>query len=99
LLFTARKAGLPNRQTMTPYEYSRFLSSYLPEASNSLEQLTSRYVRERYSKQGEAHLATLEHTSETEVSGAWQAYMHTLLTFRKQRLLERLTPRFLQKHK
>ncbi|MEI7556213.1 transglutaminase domain-containing protein [Candidatus Chlorohelix sp.] len=99
LLITARKAGLPNRQTMTPYEYSRFLSSYLPEASNSLEQLTSRYVRDRYSRQGEAQVTTLEHAPETEVSGAWQAYMQTLLTFRKQRLLERLTPRFMQKHK
>jgi transglutaminase-like putative cysteine protease len=95
LLESARKAGLPNRNTMTPYEYSTFLSKTLPSAAEPVDRFTIRYVRNRY---GKPENDSQQEESEV-VRQSWQLYMNSLLEYRKQRLLKKVTPRFLMKRK
>lgn len=91
---TARKAGLDTRKSMTPYEYSKYLSRQLPKAGSQVEAITSAYVQDRYSAEGTAPPESLP-----QLRRYWEEFVSSVLEYRKERTLERLTPKFLRRKK
>jgi len=89
---TARKAGLDTRKSMTPYEYSKYLSRQLPRAGSQVEAITAAYVQDRYAAEGTPPPETLP-----QLRRYWEEFVTSTLEYRKERILERLTPKFLRK--
>lgn len=59
MLKTARRAHLEPRNGMTQYEYAKFLTRKLPNATTAIAFLTDRYVKNRYSQEAAAQQASL----------------------------------------
>jgi hypothetical protein len=122
---TARKAHLEPRGGMTQYEYARYLSKKLPEATNSIKFITDRYVSARYGSAAveQSALPIISEVAETkppeihtegyvdsnkiwtrlrvqgekhrvvvEIHDTWEAVQLALISYRRQRLKERLIP-------
>jgi len=51
MLEVAEGAGHPRRRSQTPYDFERTLGPEVPEAEPALDDLTSEFVRARYSRQ------------------------------------------------
>ena len=69
--------GLSPRSWQTPYEYSRMLSSRVPQEATSLWRLTELFVRERWA--APQHIPSALEKNERELRRLWPGLRRTFL--------------------
>jgi transglutaminase-like putative cysteine protease len=89
----AKGARLIPSRDMTPNEYAGYLSKNLAGTENSVQTLTTNYVRDRY---GPPFTETDQPVAE-EVRQHWQSVMSQIIAYRRKRRLKQLTPKFMHR--